>query len=151
MLYSENGADPEWVFDTLREKSNPNSKSSEDISAVAAAKGPLNAIKQEVRSGRSLSNPETPKNKDPSPAAAQQKTNSSLKRNGATPSAPATQPAATATSDAKEAPKEKPKTENTLASSSGGSGSVSANSTRPSALTSVIYPVLSKVCGDFVW
>jgi len=112
----------------------------------------VNALKQqEVRPARSLSNPEPPK-KENSPTTGQK--NNSLKRNGANAVAPT--PANTENKEqppkennVKQQPQqpqqpqqEKPKQETAVVPNN---GSVSANSTRPSALTSVIYPVLSKL------
>jgi len=114
----------QWIFDTIKEKSAP--KQPEDLEK----KSVLNAAKSEDRTkNRSSSTPEAPKSKEIAPPVSQ--------KNGATPAVVApTAPAATV---------EKPK-DNGAANSNppSGSGSVSSNS-RPSALTSVIYPVLSKL------
>jgi serine/threonine-protein kinase 24/25/MST4 len=115
--------DPVWDFGTVK-GATPVPKDED--------KGPVGALKQDVRPGRSFSTPETPKGaKEPAPASGGK--NSIGKKNGANP-AVQTPPAET---------KDKPK-EAAPASGNGTSGSVT-NSTRPSALTSVIYPVLSKL------
>jgi len=125
-----NAQDDDWIWETIKEKSAP--KFTED------SKGALSAIKNaEVRSARSLSSPETPKKEVPVVDASK----NAIKKNGAPVPAP-------------ETPKVEPKPEvkvpvpapvkEIVAPAAATGGSVT-NSTRPSALTSVIYPVLSKL------
>jgi len=136
---AEGGEDVEWVFDTLKDKNAP--KLTEDSGPIQS-KGAVTALKGEVRTGRSLSSPETPKT---TPGGGV-KSNSLKKSGGAPAPAAVQQQQQPAEPKEKEKPKEpeKPKESGAIVEKNG-SGSVSANSTRPSALTSVIYPVLSKL------
>lgn len=136
---NEPGEDPEWDFDTIK-----GAKGVKPEDALAP-KGAIAALQKENRI-RSFSNPEAPAAKrevgtppetktPPSPGA---KNNSLGKRNGA-----AVAQGATPTPNA---PKEgKDSKETAVVQSGATNGSMGAASTRPSALTSVIYPVLSKL------
>jgi len=116
-----------WIFDTIREKATPSKQFADDSpvekkSALSAAK----AEEAKITKNRSASTPEVPKPKEVSPLTQQ--------KNGVPPVAAPSAPSVNA---------EKPKDNGGNQITSSG-GSVSSNS-RPSALTSVIYPVLSKL------
>jgi len=118
------------IGETIKEKSAP--KFSED------SKGALSAIKNaEVRSSRSLSSPETPKKESPVVDASK----NAVKKNGAAPT-PAPVPETPKVEPKPEVKVPAPAKEIVVPAATGGSVT---NSTRPSALTSVIYPVLSKL------
>jgi len=115
------GADVDWDFGTMTKKEPPKQEPKhEPKQEEPVAKRPISAVIKDTKP-RSYSTPEVPKpavepKKEPPVAA---------KKNGTTPPAE---------------PKEKPKDVAVVPPT----GSVGA-STRPSALTSVIYPVLSKL------
>jgi serine/threonine-protein kinase 24/25/MST4 len=113
----ENESDP-WDFGTVKGAPVP--------VKVEEPKGAVANLKSEVRPGRSQSNPEMPK---PTLAAEKKPT---------TPTSPDPSKRTAPLADKKEPAKEEKK------EASANNGSVT-NSTRPSALTSVIYPVLSKL------
>jgi len=122
----ENGDNEQWIFDTIKEKSAPK------IPIEEEKKGAVNSLKGEERvtKNRSASSPEAPKSKEVLSTTPPQK-------NGA-PVAPVTPVAAPIVVA------EKPKENNGAVATTPSGGSVTSNS-RPSALTSVIYPVLSKL------
>lgn len=133
------GNDPEWDFDTI--KGAKTAKGSEELTSKDIhPKGAVAALQKDNRL-RSFSNPEpkrdgtTPENKAP---ASPSKNNSFEKKNGATDAqVGANTPSGT--------PKEGKDAKETAVVIGGTNGSVGAASNRPSALTSVIYPVLSKL------
>jgi serine/threonine-protein kinase 24/25/MST4 len=129
----DGGEDIEWEFETIKGPKGTAPKPGVDDSNLPA-KGAVKAL-QEANRLRSFSNPEAPKRADapgetktpPSPA----KKDSIGKSSAPAPAKP---------QDSKGEPKAD------AANGKGeNNGSVSAASTRPSALTSVIYPVLSKL------
>eukprot|EP01118_Nematostelium_gracile_P003485 TRINITY_DN14059_c0_g1_i1.p1 TRINITY_DN14059_c0_g1~~TRINITY_DN14059_c0_g1_i1.p1 ORF type:complete len:470 (+),score=168.49 TRINITY_DN14059_c0_g1_i1:80-1489(+) len=123
-LDEDNEADP-WDFGTVKGAPAPAKVTEEPKGAVANLKS------AEVRPGRSQSNPEAPK------------VSAIAEKKPTTPTSPASpDPGKRVAPSVTEQKKEPPKEEKKEGAASNGSVT---NSTRPSALTSVIYPVLSKL------
>jgi len=128
----EGGDDIEWEFETIKGPKGSTPKPGTEDSNLPG-KGAVKAL-QEANRLRSFSNPEVPKHPPPETKVppSQPKKDSIGKSTVPAPAKP-------------QEPKAEPKAETPANGKGDNNGSVSAASTRPSALTSVIYPVLSKL------